>query len=62
MHTVGQTWPRVRAGRYRMSSLGVRFFCPTLWSQSLARFYMEILKYDMVYTYAYVYAFVYVYV
>ena len=38
------------------------FFCATLWSQNLARFHMEILKYDMVYTYAYVYAFVYVYV
>ena len=38
------------------------FFWPTLWSQNLARFHMEILKYDMVYTYAYVYAFVYVYV
>ena len=46
----------------RMSSLGVRFFCPTLWSQNLARFHMEILKYDMMYAYAYVYVFVYVYV
>ena len=46
----------------RMSSLGVRFFLPYLVVSKFGPFSMEILKYDMVYTYAYVYAFVYVYV
>ena len=45
-----------------MSSLGVSFFLPYFAAPNLARFHMEILKYDMMYAYAYVYVFVYVYV
>ena len=44
----------------RMSSLGVRLLLCRIVALVLACFYMDILNYDIVYTYAYVYAFVYV--